>query len=90
MARRKGTLLDVQPGSYDVFHEEPEGNDSYSFTIETSPDPLVRQEILDDWNVKILPSKKKQIQIQRRNTDPRTYYRREMIFSINSKRILTA
>ena len=36
--------------------------------------PKKRQEILDDWNVKILPSKKKQIQIQRRNTDPRTYY----------------
>jgi len=25
--------------------------------------PKKRQEILDDWNVKILPSKKKQIQI---------------------------
>ena len=52
--------------------------------------PKKRQEIINDWNVKILPSKKKQIQIQRRNTDPRTYYRREMIFSINSKRNLTA
>ena len=31
-----------------------------------------RQEILDDWNVKILPSKKKQIKIQKRNSDPRT------------------
>ncbi len=47
MARRKGTLLDVQPGSYDVFHEEPEGNDTYTYTVETRPDPLVRQEILD-------------------------------------------
>ena len=41
--------------------------------------PKKRQEILDDWNVKILPSKKKQIQIQRRNTDPRTFCRREKI-----------
>ena len=47
MARKKGTLLDVQPGSYDVFHEEPEGNDTYTYTVETRPDPLVRQEILD-------------------------------------------
>ena len=41
--------------------------------------PKKRQEILDDWNVKILPSKNKQIQIQRRNADPRIYYRREII-----------
>ena len=41
--------------------------------------PKKRQEILDDWNVKILPSKKKQIQIQRGNTNPRTYCRREKI-----------
>ena len=49
-----------------------------------------RQEILDDWNVKILPSKKKQIQIQRKNTDPRTYYRREKAFAINSNGFLEA
>ena len=52
--------------------------------------PKKRQEILDDWNVKILPSKKKQIQIQRRNTEPRTYYRRETTFAINSIENLTA
>ena len=51
--------------------------------------PKKRQEILDDWNVKILPSKKKQIQIQRRNTDPRIYYRSEKTFAINSKENLT-
>ena len=49
-----------------------------------------RQEILGDWNVKILPSKKKQIQIQRKNTDPRTYYRREKAFAINSNGFLEA
>ena len=47
--------------------------------------PKKRQEILDDWIVKILPSKKKQIQIQRRNTDPRIYYRSETTIAINSK-----
>ena len=52
--------------------------------------PKKRQEILDDWNVKILPSKKKQIQIQRRNTDPITYYRREKAFAINSNGFLEA
>ena len=51
--------------------------------------PKKRQEILDDWNVKILPSKKKQIQIQRRNTDPRIYYRSETTIAINSKENLT-
>ena len=47
MARRKGTLIDANVGSYDVFHEEPEGNDSYSFTIETRPDPIVTKEMID-------------------------------------------
>ena len=47
-----------------------------------------RQEILDDWNVKILPSKKKQIQIQRRNTNSRTFFEEKRSFAINSKGVL--
>ena len=64
------------------------GGRAISSKFKKDQSPKKRQEILDDWNVKILPSKKKQIQIQRRNTDPRTYYRREMMICHQLQRVL--
>lgn len=43
MARKKGTVLDVSPGSHDVFHEEPDG----TYTIETRPNVELQKKILE-------------------------------------------